>query len=218
MGTLSQYLSPGKFIECNDPAIIEFTRDTIVDISDDLARALSLFYRIRDDILYDPYLPMDAPESYSGAVALKTGRGWCVPKSALLTACARLIGIPSRPGYADVKNHLTTPKLRAAMGSDIFAWHSYTELFLMGKWVKATPVFNKSMCDKFGLKPLDFDGKTDSLFHEFDKAGRQHMEYVKDRGTYQDVPFEKILATFSADYTNVHWDIEGDFQEEAGQQ
>jgi hypothetical protein len=103
------------------------------------------------------------------------------------------------------------------MGSDIFAWHSYAELFLNGKWVKATPVFNKSMCDKFGLKPLDFDGETDSLFHEFDKIGNKHMEYIRDRGTYQDVPFDKIIETFSRTYKNMDQGIKGDFQKEAGQ-
>lgn len=216
--SLSEYLLPGQFIESNDPEIIEFAHSTIGTAQGDVARALRLFYRIRDDILYDPYLPMGDPDSYSGKVALTTGRGWCVPKSALLTACARALGIPARPGYADVKNHLTTARLRAVMGSDIFAWHSYTELFLQGKWVKATPVFNQSMCEKFGLKPLDFDGKTDSLFHAFDQAGNLHMEYIKERGTYQDVPFEEIVATFATCYKQVNWSIDGDFQQEAGQQ
>lgn len=215
--SISQYLLPGKFIESDDPAIVEFAHNTIGNVTDELAMSLRLFYKIRDDILYDPYLPMADPSSYSGKVALATGRGWCVPKSALLTACARAVGIHARPGYADVKNHMSTPKMRAVMGSDVFAWHSYTDLFLNGKWVKATPAFNKTMCDRFGLKPLDFDGKTDSLFHEFDQAGNQHMEYIKERGTFQDVPFDKIIATFSKTYKKVDWGIKGDFQKEAGQ-
>jgi transglutaminase-like putative cysteine protease len=215
--TLSQYLLPGKFIESDDPAVIEFANHTIGNETDETGRVLRLFYRVRDDILYDPYLPFNEPSSYSAKVALETGRGWCVPKSALLTACARVIGVPARPGYADVVNHMTTPKMRKSMGTDVFAWHSYTELYLKGKWVKATPVFNKSMCDKFGLKPLDFDGETDSLFHEFDKTGNKHMEYIKDRGTYQDVPFDKIIKSFARTYKNMDQGIKGDFQKEADQ-
>jgi len=214
----SQYLLPGKLIESNDPLVIEFANNTIGGAIDDVEKVLRLFYRIRDDILYDPYLPMGKPSSYSGKVALETGRGWCVPKSALLTACARATGIKARPGYADVVNHMATPRLLEAMGTDIFAWHSYTELFLNDKWVKATPAFNKSMCDKFGLKPLDFDGENDSLFHEFDKNGNKHMEYVKDRGTFQDVPFEKILSTFTEMYKTLSWGLKGNFQNEAGQE
>jgi len=216
--THSQYLLPGKFIESDDPLVIEFANNTIGGAIDEVEKVLRLFYRIRDDILYDPYLPMGETSSYSGKVALETGRGWCVPKSALLTACARATGIKARPGYADVVNHMATPGLLDAMGTDVFAWHSYTELFLNDKWVKATPAFNKSMCDKFGLKPLDFDGENDSLFHEFDKSGNKHMEYVKDRGTFQDVPFEKILSTFTEIYKTLNWRLKGDFQKEAGQE
>lgn len=209
------FLSPGKFIESDDPLIVDYATRT-AGAGDDMERALRLFYAVRDDILYDPYMPLGDPRSYSGKVALETGRGWCVPKSALLTACARAIGIPARPGYADVHNHLATPKLLERMGTDVFAWHSYTELFLNGRWVKCTPAFNKSMCEKFGLKPLDFDGVTDSLFHEFDQAGNKHMEYIRDRGTYADVPFEEIVATFRDIYRAVEMGIEGDFQAEAG--
>jgi len=123
----------------------------------------------------------------------------------------------ARPGYADVVNHMATPKMLEAMGTEVFAWHSYTELFLNNKWVKATPAFNKSMCDKFHLKPLDFDGETDSLFHEFDQNGNKHMEYLTDRGTFQDVPFEKILSTFTKTYKTLIGGLKGDFQRESGQ-
>lgn len=208
------YLKPGKFIESDDPKIVAFAEETIGDASSDVDKALRLFYAVRDQVLYDPYMPLDDPNSFSGKHALETGRGWCVPKSALLAACARSVGIKARPGYADVKNHLATPKLKEKMGSDIFAWHSYTELFLNGKWVKATPAFNKSMCEKFGLKPLEFDGETDSLFHEFDTSGNKHMEYILDRGTFDDVPMEQMQATFREIYGGSDSPLEGDFQEE----
>lgn len=212
--TDSEYLKPGKFIESDDPAVIAFATDTIGDATDEVEKALKLFYAVRDDFLYDPYMPLDKPESYSGKQVIKAGRGWCVPKSALLTAAARAVGIMARPGYADVKNHLATPKMIESMGTDVFAWHSYTELFLRGKWVKATPAFNKSMCDKVGIKPLDFDGENDSLFHEHDKSGNRHMEYIKERGTYQDVPIDLMRETFRELYKGPDKKIEGDFQKE----
>jgi hypothetical protein len=113
-------------------------------------------------------------------------------------------------------NHLATEKLLERMGSDIFAWHSYADIWLNGKWVKATPAFNISMCEKFGLKPLAFDGHNDSLFHEYDQAGNRHMEYILDRGTYADVPFDEIVTTFRGLYRAVLLGIEGDFQAELG--
>ena len=81
-------------------------------------------------------------------------------------------------------------------GSDVFRWHGYTDLWLDGKFVKATPAFNLSMCQRFDVTPLEFDGRSDSILHPYDRKDRRHMEYLVDRGTYADVPVEKIIATF----------------------
>jgi hypothetical protein len=66
--------------------------------------------------------------------------------------------------------------------------------------MKATPAFNLGLCTKFRVKPLEFDGVEDSIFHPFDEDNRRHMEYVRDRGTYADVPAEEIKRTFQATY------------------
>lgn len=212
---LQRYLKPGRFVNSDDPAVIAFTRDTIAGVENDLDRALALYYRIR----YDPYLPLGRRRSCTAVDCLKSGRGWCVPKAALYAACARGIGIPARPGCADVKSHMATRKLLDAIGTNIFYWHSYCDLYLNRKWVKATPSFNKSICHKFWIKPLDFDGVNDSLFHEFDRAGNRHMEYLHHRGTYEDVPFTEIIATFRERYRSLAGQINdgigGDFESEA---
>lgn len=215
----ARYLGSGEFVNSDDPAVMAFARETASAASGDRDRVLALFYRIRDHILYDPYLPLGKRSSYTAVDCLQSGRGWCVSKSALLAACARAIDVPARCGYADVRNHLATRKLLDAIGTDVFYWHSYCELYLDGKWVKATPAFNKSLCDKFNLKPLDFDGVNDSLFHEFDQTGNRHMEYLNYRGSYADVPFQEIVETFREKYPNLEGKlgegIGGDFQAEA---
>jgi hypothetical protein len=86
------------------------------------------------------------------------------------------------------------------MQTDIFYWHGYTEMLLAGKWVKATPAFNVELCEKFRLLPLEFDGRTDSLYHPFDAVGNRHMEYVRHRGTYSDLPLGEIIKTFQEKY------------------
>ena len=68
--------------------------------------------------------------------------------------------------------------------------------------------------------PLEFDGRNDSIFHPFDKAGRRHMEYVNDRGQYADVPFDDIKANFLEVYPGVYGEYaeeapDGDFEAEA---
>jgi len=215
----SDYLAPGRFVDSDHPAVITFAKGAAGGQLTKREQAVRLFYAVRDTIRYDPYLPMGREESYRASDALRTRRGWCVPKAALLAACARVLGIPARCGYADVKNHLASRNLLESMGTDTFYWHSYTEFYLEGRWVKATPTFNQSLCDKFGIHPLEFDGLSDSLFHEFDRDGKRHMEYVRFRGTYADVPFTAIVETFKQKYPGLagHLDdgLSGDFEAEA---
>ena len=108
----------------------------------------------------------------------------------LLTAAARRCGIPARLGFADVRNHLTSEKLSAQMGTDLFAWHGYSELLIGDRWFKLSTAFNIELCDRFGVKTLDFDGTDDALMHPFDMAGNRHMEYVNQRGSFDDLPLD----------------------------
>ncbi|MDR2011713.1 MAG: transglutaminase family protein [Rhodanobacter sp.] len=140
-------------------------------------------------------------ESHPASTVLANGYGWCVPKATLLAAVCRAAGIPARVGYADVRNHLSTERMRQTMKTDLFIWHGYTDIWIDGAWRKATPTFNLSLCEKFGLHPLEFDGVHDSLYHELDRAGNRHMEYVRQRGSFDDVPLAQLVADFRATYT-----------------
>lgn len=166
-------------------------------------RAVALVLAVRDRIRYDPYRIDLSEDGMRASTTLRQGHGWCVPKAALLAAVCRAAGIPARLGYADVRNHLSTERLRQTMQTDVFIWHGYTDLWLGGRWVKATPAFNIELCERFGLLPLDFDGVHDSIYHPFDQAGQQHMEYVAERGTFNDVPLAQITADFRRVYA--HW-------------
>ncbi|MGH8705480.1 MAG: transglutaminase-like domain-containing protein [Burkholderiales bacterium] len=193
------FLAPGRYIDSDHPDVRAFARRHALG-ADERERAVSLYYAVRDGIRYNPFLDFstDAPFRASGCIA--AGQGFCVGKAALLAACARVEGIPARVGFADVKNHLTTPQLRARMGTDLFVYHGYTELFLEGKWVKATPAFNLELCRRFRVKALEFDGREDSIFHPFDEEDRRHMEYVQDRGSRADVPAAEIMQAFRETY------------------
>jgi len=137
---------------------------------------------------------------FRGSWSLEESVGWCVSKAALLAGAARAAGIPARLGLADVRNHLTSRRLRERMGTDVFTYHGYVELFIDGKWVKATPAFDRKLCERAGVLALEFDGLTDSLFQPFDVDGRRHMEYLRDHGTFADVPVERILADWKVTY------------------
>ncbi len=197
---LDACLRPGRFVDSDSPEIIAYARRVAGDSQDDLEKARRLYLAVRDDLRYDPFLVGTAPEGYTASRTLARGSGFCITKAAVLAAVARAEGIPARLGFADVKNHLTSPRLKREMGTDVFAYHGYTELHLGGKWVKATPAFNLSLCLKAKILPLEFDGEHDSIYHPFDAEGRRHMEYLRYRGTHLDVPFEDMMRTFAELY------------------
>jgi transglutaminase-like putative cysteine protease len=197
---LAKYMGAGEFIDTGDAAVQEFARRVTSGVGDALSRAVKLYYAVRDEILYDPYYAGEERRYFRASDCLRAKRGFCIPKAALLAAAARCTGIPARVAFADVRNHLSTKKLIELIGGNIFIWHSFAELHLEGRWVKATPAFNLSLCQRFGVHPLEFDGRHDSLFHEYDQGGRRHMEYVRERGNYPDVPYEKIIADFKKTY------------------
>ena len=195
------YLEPTTFIDSEAPNVREFAQRVVGDETDVVKQAVRLYYAVRDDIAYSPYRDFRSPETYRASAVLRDGSGFCVGKAALLAAAARATGIPARPGFADVRNHLCTPRMRALMGdTDVFYYHGYVELYLDGRWVKATPAFDKALCDRFGVHALEFDGRADSLFQPYDRAGRRHMEYLRDRGPTRDIPADDITRTFIASY------------------
>jgi transglutaminase-like putative cysteine protease len=218
MTNFEEYLAPGQFVDSGDADVRAFAQARTAGATDDISRAVKLYYAVRDEILYDPYYMSEDPGSFRASDCLRAGRGFCVPKAALLAAVARVATIPARLGYADVRNHLSTKKLHDLMGTDLFSWHGFTELYLDGRWVKATPAFNLSLCERFGVQPLEFDGRRDSLFHEYDRDGRRHMEYVAQHDSFADVPFDTIIAVYKNMYPRwfeLRGRADGDFAREA---
>lgn len=213
----AQFLAPAAFIDSDSPDVSKFATLAIEGTTNSRAAALRLYSAVRDGVIYDPYVSLADPANYRASSVLAVSRGFCIGKSALLAASARAIGVPARVGFADVRNHLTSRRLYEITKTDVFTWHSYTELYLSGRWVKATPAFDRALCDRVGLKPLEFDGETDSLFQPFDPAGRRHMEYLQDRGPFADVPFDVIQSEFRKSYPGLMNDkgLDGDFRSEA---
>lgn len=193
---------PAAFVDSDHPAVIEFARKVNAEASavTDRDKAVALFYAVRDGWRYDPYRVSYDPDDYKASAILRSPTTWCVPKSVLLTALCRASGIPAALGFADVRNHLQSEKLRQRMGTDVFVFHGYSVIWIEGAWRKASAAFNKELCEKFGTKVMDFDGLSDSLMHAFDESGNRHMEYVRQRGEFLDLPLERMFATFDEVY------------------
>ena len=208
---MQEYLEPTSFLDFDHPTVQGFSEGFLMDVdrSDDVAVAKALFEAVRDHIWYDPFELSLSPDDFAASQVLEAGAGWCVPKAVVLTALARLNGIPARLGFADVKNHLTSPKLMELMQTDVFAWHGYSELYLNGKWVKLSTAFNIDLCKRFGVKVLEFDAEEGALMHPYDTSGRKHMEYVREHGSFEDLPLEQIFETFVEIYPYFFKDANG---------
>lgn len=198
---LAAALRPTPAIDSDHLQVQAFAHAHAVGATDQ-ARAVALYRAVRDGFRYDPYQIDLSPTGMRASTVLAQGHGWCVPKAVLLAAVCRAAGLPARLGFADVRNHLSTARMRETMQTDVFAWHGYTDIWLNGAWRKATPAFNLSLCERFGLLPLEFDGEHDSIYHPFDRAGNRHIEYLRQRGSFDDLPLDAIVATFREMYAN----------------
>ncbi len=194
------YLGPTYYIDCEHPAVRAWAEKSAGGATEPAEMAARLFLAVRDQLRYDPYAVSRDRADYRASAILSTEAAFCVPKAVLLAAGARALGIPARLGFADVVNHLSSESLRKAMGTDVFVYHGYAELFIDERWVKATPAFDEGLCRYFGVPPLVFDGHSDALLQPFDHEGQQCMEYVRERGVFADLPFEAIRDAFLETY------------------
>jgi transglutaminase-like putative cysteine protease len=181
------YLSPAEYIDSDHPDVRAFAERVTAGAGTARDKARALYQEVRD-LYYDPYVDTSKPETFRASSVLAAGRGYCVGKASLYAASCRAVGVPARVAFADVTNHLSTPQLKERMGTDLFAWHGFTEVFLDGQWIKVSPTFNATLCHKLGVAPLDFDGLTDALLQPFDGEGRTFMRYERQHGAFHDVP------------------------------
>ncbi|TQV75562.1 transglutaminase family protein [Aliikangiella marina] len=195
---MQEYLRETRYFDFNSDQV----RDLAMRVEGDNVKeiAISIYYLVRDSIRYNPYIVRYGEESFKASHALKKGESYCIPKAGLMVALCRKFGIPARLGLADVRNHLSSEKFIEMIGTDYFAMHGYAEVYLDDKWIKTTPVFNKELCEKFNVEPLEWDGETDAVFQEFTKDGKKHMEYLEEHGTFDDVPVEFIFESFKKHY------------------
>ena len=209
MTTTAADLQPTEFLDYESDEVQDLIKETLpgTDLSP-IESAVALYYAVRDRIRYDVY---GADLSRTGLRASQVRRarsGICIHKSVLYAACLRATGVPSRLVLTDVRNHLASQRLRELVGGDVFRFHCLTAVHTGRGWVRATPVFNKTLCRLYGITPLDFDGTRDSLYHPFDSDGRQHMEFLHHHGEFDDLPYDLVINGLRAAHPRVFADAE----------
>lgn len=195
-------LAPNLFVDSDHPAVVAFALEHGAGLSQRDA-AIRLFYVVRERLRYNPWRVRYTREDYTASsVVLRDPAegGHCIDKALLLAGACRALGIPSRLHFANVRNHIGTARLEEKLGTDLLVYHGYAELWLGERWVAATPAFNRALCEKLGVAPLDFDGEHDAIFQEFSHDDRRFMEYVDDHGSHADVPFDAMIAAWKKHY------------------
>ncbi len=191
---LDKLRQPTEFLDHDSPVVRRFVHDALRDEdTTDVQRAVRLYYAVRDGLLYEVYGADLSRSGLRASAIISAGTGFCVHKSLVYAAALRAVGIPSRLIFGDVRNHLASDRLRRLVGGDVFCFHSLTSVFLEGRWLKATPVFNKLLCRLYRIAPLDFDGAADSMYHPFDQDGRRHMEFLHMHGEFDDFPYSTVI-------------------------
>jgi transglutaminase-like putative cysteine protease len=189
---LDRYLTATFFIDCDQAAIKEKSRELTANIEGAKEKSIRLFYFVKDEIRYNIYTPRPGDSDFKASHVLDIGEGYCVQKAILLVALARAAGIPARLRFAEIQNHLTPAEMVEKRGSNIFPWHGLTELFINGRWVKATPTYDLKYCKKMGVPPVDFDGENDAMLPSQAEDGRLNVEYRLDRGFFDDLPLDEL--------------------------
>ena len=208
------YLLPTYFVDSDHPDVIAYAKEIVKDEKDTIRQAIKLYDAVRDGWWYNPYnISLKHKELKASTLLNRTEKvGYCTEKACLYNAVLRVMKIPSRFHFFDVRNHIGVEKYTKLLKTDILSYHACSEVYLNGKWVKATPAFNKELCDKTGVDVLEFNGKADSIFQQFSPDGREFMEYVKDHGSCHDVPHDMYVMNMQKHYPQFFPDDNSDFK------
>ena len=200
---MREYLEPTEFLDSDHDAVREFAEQHTISARSEVERAVNLYYAVRDGFQYDPYVLDLRRDSLRASALLKKSRGYCVEKALLLAASARAVGIPSRLSFYIVRNHIATERLAKALEKDYLVFHGAAEMYLGDRWIKTTPAFNKRLCDFLGVEPIEFDGRADAIFQEYDRKGNIFMEYLHDYGAFADMPYQMFLDELDKHYPHL---------------
>ncbi len=179
--------------------ISEFNNSTLSDKE----KTIGLYTKVRDNWKYDPYSISLSKEKYKSSDIAEKPSGNCVEKSILLIAGLRALGIPARLHLGKVKNHIAVERLTEKFGSNELTPHGMVNVYLDNKWLKMSPAFNSTLCEKLNVEPLEFDGENNSFLQQYNSVGTRFMEYIDDYGYFEDVPLDFMIKNIKEHYPTI---------------
>lgn len=193
----ASYLSPTPVIDSDYLRIRQTAAALAAGAADDRERALRIHAFVRDRIKFgwqSAFYDVRASE------VLEAGIGYCNTKSTLFIALLRAASIPARPHFVDLDARILTGLVNTR--SD-FVDHSYTEVWLGGRWVRVDsyivdpPLFAAAQARLaaegrpfgYGIHrhgTTDWDGRSDA-FAQFVRDPPTPVPTRRDFGIYPDV-------------------------------
>lgn len=197
------YLNSSYFFDYNDSTIDSLLKKSLTTELSNKEKAIRLYTLVRDGWKYDPYSISLSKDSYKASTIVQKSTGNCVEKSILLISLLRGAGIPARLHLGKVKNHIAVERLTEKFGSNELTPHGMVNTLLNGQWLKMSPAFNASLCEKFNVPPLEFDGVNNSYLQKYDASGNLFMEYIEDYGYFEDVPLDFMKKNIQEHYPHI---------------
>lgn len=199
------YLKATYFIDCDHPKVVRYATKITAHCNTAKAKIIALFIAVRDGYFYNPYHLDLRPQTLKASNILTRQSAYCIEKAILLCAAIRAVQLPARLHFGDVKNHIAVDRLLEKLQTNVLAFHGCTEVFLENRWIKITPAFNKSLCEKLGVPVLEFDGTNQAIFQQYSNDGTNFMEYLKEYGSYDDLPYARMLLSFKENYPHIQF-------------
>ena len=196
------YLKPTYYFDFDNDLIQNLISEVKKDDSKN-NQAIRIYTKIRDEWLYDPYHISFSKQKYRASHIAQKTTGNCVEKSILLIACLRALNIPARLHLGKVKNHIAVERLEEKFGTNELTPHGMVNVFLNNEWLKMSPAFNATLCEKFNVEPLEFDGYTNSYLQQYNTQGDLFMEYLEDYGHFNDVPLKFMIENLKTHYPHI---------------
>lgn len=196
------YLKPTYYFDFDNDLIQNLISEVKKDDSKN-NQAIRIYTKIRDEWLYDPYHISFSKQKYRASHIAQKTTGNCVEKSILLIACLRALNIPVRLHLGKVKNHIAVERLEEKFGTNELTPHGMVNVFLNNEWLKMSPAFNATLCEKFNVEPLEFDGYTNSYLQQYNTQGDLFMEYLEDYGHFNDVPLKFMIENLKTHYPHI---------------
>lgn len=197
------YLKKTYFFDYESDSIQQLIAEFQQAKMNDKQKAISCYLKIRDGWRYDPYNISFSKEKFKASIIARKTSGNCVEKSILLVACLRGLDIPARLHLGKVKNHIAVERLMEKFGSNELTPHGMVNVKIKGKWLKVSPAFNKTLCLKLKVEPLEFDGENNSYLQAYNNEGTKFMEYLDDYGHFEDVPLEFMKTNIKEHYPHI---------------